>query len=222
MTVIVLIGFSPSFLLRPLFTTKELPIAYIVHGTINLIWFVGLIYQTYMIAKCRILNHRKMGYGIFCWVIIMIFSNVYIIYLTAIRFHAGELSMQAASGVTLGNMVGLLFSTLIIAMAFYWRNRPKIHKRLIFIFSIGLMGFATDRIGRNLIPLTENLMLNGVLMSLIIQNLFFLGLILFDIRRFKKPHFLTIIGILLPFIKLPTIFLLLQNGLGEKFLNLFN
>ncbi|MFH4967304.1 hypothetical protein V8G61_03780 [Gaetbulibacter sp. M240] len=222
MTIIVLIGFSPSFLLRPLFTYEELPIAYIIHGTINLIWFVGLIYQTYMIAKGKIINHRKMGYKIFGWVILMLLSNLYIIYLTAIRYHAGELSLQAASGVTVGNMIGLLFSIIIISLAFTYRNKTKVHKRLIFIFSIGLLGFATDRIGRNIIPLTDQTIINGLVMSVIIRNLFYIGLIIYDIKKLKKPHYLTIIGILLPFINLAIIFLLLQNGFGEKFLDLFN
>src|SRR5688572_10525051 len=59
----VLIGFAPTFYLKPLFNTPPIPrtIVY-VHAFFMTAWIALFITQVYLISAKKILVHRKLGF----------------------------------------------------------------------------------------------------------------------------------------------------------------
>lgn len=220
MIIVVFIGFTPSFIFRPVFKESQLPTSIIIHGIFNILWFVVLLYQSWNIYKGRILNHKKIGLIGFSLAAIIIIMNFYLIYMVTQKYHEGEYSLQLAAGLSLGNFVGYVMNSIIIILAFFLKHKPEYHKRLIFLFSLSLVSFASDRIGRMIIN-TDDVGLNGILMGYAVHVLFIIALIIYDIKTRKKPHFISILGLFIPIISLSLIFYLLSNGYGEVFLNLF-
>ena len=220
MIIVVIIGFSPSLIFRPVFKDTQLPTSLIIHGIINLLWFVILLYQTWFIFKGKIINHKKIGYFGFSLAAIIVIMNFFIIYMVTQKYHNGEYSLQAAAGLSLGNFIGYVINSVIIALAYFYKHRHDYHKRLIYLFSLSLVSFASDRIGRMFID-TGDVGLNGIIMGYAIHIIFIVALIIYDVKTRKKPHVISILGIFIPIISLSLIFYLLGNGYGEVFLNLF-
>ncbi|MEO1652936.1 MAG: hypothetical protein AAFU64_05285, partial [Bacteroidota bacterium] len=58
----VLIGFAPSFYLRPFNYPEGLPIYLIVHGVSSTAWFLVILLQAYWVSKGQLISHRRFGY----------------------------------------------------------------------------------------------------------------------------------------------------------------
>lgn len=221
MIIVVIIGFTPSLIFRSYFNDNQLPTLLIVHGIINISWFALLIYQSWGVYRNKIINHKKMGLWGFTLAAIIILMNFLIIYGVTQKYHSGEYSLQAAAGLSLGNFVGYVTYSIILILAYFYKNKPAYHKRLIYIFSLSLVGFASDRIGRNMLTFTDDIGIKGIVMGFIFHFAFIIALIIYDIRTRRKPHFLSILGFFVPVFNIGLIFYLLGNGYGELFLNFF-
>lgn len=221
MIIIVIIGFTPSLLFRPYFNNSQLPTPLIIHGIINILWFVVLLYQSRAVYKNKIINHKKIGLYGFALATIIIILNFVMIYGVTQKYHSGEYSAELAAALGLGNFVGYVINSIIIILAYYLRKKPDYHKRLIYLFSLSLVAFAADRIGRMSLNLSDDIGLNGVAMLFLVHFAFVIALILYDIKTRKKPHIVSVIGFFIPVVSISLIFYLLSNGYGEVFLNLF-
>ena len=61
MTLIVFLGFLPSFYLRPYFRDNGLPLHLIVHGVVMTAWQLLFLTQTILVARRRTDLHRRLG-----------------------------------------------------------------------------------------------------------------------------------------------------------------
>lgn len=143
--LIALIGFGPSYYFLGLTDRPSLPGIVHVHGAVFTAWLVLLVVQTSLIVANRRDIHRKLGIASVALAVAMVAIGT----LTAIaRIQQG--------GVGPGGMPLLAFSAVpllsiwsfaaIFGAAVYFRNRADIHKRLIMITSIDMLGAATARI----------------------------------------------------------------------------
>jgi hypothetical protein len=59
--VVVLVGFSPTFFLRPLLKDRPLPGVLDLHGAVLTSWFLLTVLQGWLIRTRRLRLHRRIG-----------------------------------------------------------------------------------------------------------------------------------------------------------------
>jgi hypothetical protein len=148
--LVVLVGFSRSFFLMPLFRVEpdwaaREPI-FFVHGTVFSCWYALLAYQTYLVRERSLRQHRRIGYwgaGLGAGIVIV---GVYAALKAANRpggFMGVPFTPQQFLTVPL---VGILLFAVFLTLAVINRHKPASHKRLILLASISLLGAPIARI----------------------------------------------------------------------------
>lgn len=144
MLAIVLIGFAPSFYLRPYILPPEvfvrhgptLPWYLILHGVVFTGWYVVACLQPVLVATNRTDLHRRLGLaGVFLAGAVVVVG----------------LFTQLASGIVgtaVANLWSLVTLAVCVALGFTFRRRPGVHKRLMLFASIAIIAPALDRFSR--------------------------------------------------------------------------
>jgi len=142
----ILIGFAPTFYLKPLFNTPPIARTIIaVHGTLMTFWVLMFITQVYLISSKRIRVHQKLG------IVAAVVAPLIIItgFMTAIG--AAKYGSPSAPPqipplrfmiVPFADM--LTFAVLFGAAIYYRKNAPT-HKRLILLTVINFLPPAIAR-----------------------------------------------------------------------------
>jgi hypothetical protein len=184
--IVIFVGFSRTFYLRPYFFPQHLIPLLIVHGIIFSSWMALFVTQTALVATKNTRIHMKLGVAGLVIAILMLLVGTY----TALVRAKGpsplpDVNPLAFLTIPLGDM--LLFGILFGA-AYYYRKRLDIHKRLMLLASIGLMPAAVARWPINFIATGGPLVFYGL------ADLFILPCLIFDIITRGKPHRATVIG----------------------------
>lgn len=208
--IITIVGFVPSFLLRPLFRDIPLPTYLIVHGIFMLLWFSGYFYQNLLIATNRVVNHMKFGIYWFLLAIIMTIANLNVVTHIASEIVTGTptyfdkiRTYENSGGLVIGNLFISIFSSLLILIAYLKRKKPNAHRRAIFGASFLLLTPAFDRFVRPF-GLPEIFQFVG---SYIIP----ISLIGYDIIRNRKLHPMTMLIIAITVMMIPLLMIILNN-----------
>jgi hypothetical protein len=148
--LIVLVGFSRSFFLVPLFRSEPAwaatePIFYL-HGTVFTAWFALLAYQTFLVRQHSLRLHRKVGYagaGLGAAVVLLgIYASVH-----AANRPGGFMGVPFPPQQFLAiPILEILLFAAFLALAVVNRNYPASHKRLMLLASIDLLGAPIARI----------------------------------------------------------------------------
>ncbi|HEY6455029.1 MAG TPA: hypothetical protein VIY90_07045 [Steroidobacteraceae bacterium] len=152
---VVLVGFAQTFYLRPLFKVPAIPWYVYVHGSVMTAWIVLFVIQTSLIAAHRSDVHRRLGaFGALLALAVTglgIFLTVKIPAnfkgtggLSAIR--GPTLPLPIAMQIFWGNIGALTLFPVYVAIALWMRRRPEVHKRLLLLASIAMVGPALGRI----------------------------------------------------------------------------
>lgn len=210
MLAINLIGFAPTLCLRPFFDVPPIPGYLYLHGAAGTAWFVLLVVQTQLIAQQRTDIHRKLGWVAVAIAAVVLVSGIY----TSTNMVPRNVAMGLTSdedralftAVTAAdNAAFITFPTLVLLGAFF-RRRPDVHRRLMLLASVPIVGPAAARIGSWLAPIP-----NPIVVGLVLS--FVIALIVYDVRTRRRPHTVTVLGVL---------FLVLVNsgmrmaGVGER------
>ncbi len=149
----VLIGFAPTFYLKPLFGTPPIPrfVVYI-HGALMTAWILLFITQVYLISSKRIRVHQKLGFSAVFLGIAIIVSGM-IMTIAAAKYG----STASPPGIPPLEFMIVPFGDLIVfailfAAAIYYRKNAANHKRLILLTVIN---FLPPALGRFPFGLTE-------------------------------------------------------------------
>ena len=149
----VLIGFAPTFYLKPLFDSPPIPRTVVyVHGFLMTAWIALFITQVYLISAKRILVHRKLGFlGVALGIGILI--SGFIMTIAAAKYG----STSTPPGMPPLQFMIVPFGDLIVfailfAAAVYYRKQAATHKRLILLTVIN---FLPPALGRFPFGLTE-------------------------------------------------------------------
>jgi hypothetical protein len=143
---VVFAGFARTYYLRGYFLTSALTPMVHLHGLIFSCWFLLLITQIALVMNGRTDLHRKLG--VVGWFLAGVMIPVGV--MTAI--HAAKYGTPSAPPniprlifltVPLGDIT--VFTVFVVA-AFLYRFRSPIHKRLIFLATIGILPPATARL----------------------------------------------------------------------------
>jgi hypothetical protein len=177
--LIILWGFGKTYYLKAVFGSPALSPLLHLHGLVMSTWFVLFIVQARLVAAQRVDLHRKLGMfaGLVALAVLLVGP------LTAIT--AARLGRSPGPPplvflmVPLGDMV--VFGTLV-GLGLWFRARPDIHKRLMLLSCVGILGAAIARI-----PL-EAISQAGPLAYFGLTDLIALGCLGYDWSRTRRLH----------------------------------
>ena len=195
MVVLVVVGFWPTYF-GPLLTgTLELKPIIEIHAVVFLGWIVLLIAQTSLALSRRLDWHRKLGWLVAGYAGLM---AVVIVVALAQRFStlmaAGEVREAHRSLVI--SLVDLLLFTGFLGAAIAYRKKPQIHKRLIIVATVVLMGPAVVRMTfLTSIPQIIAIMVSPILLGMVfdfatrrrVSAVYMIGLIAFVVSFARLP-----------------------------------
>ena len=140
LTVAVSVGFAKTYFLAGVFRARlPHPIVH-VHGVIFTLWFLLLLTQAALASVHRVDIHRRLGVGRLVIACLMVLSGMLVTAEFLARNPSKLIGLVAVMPVAeLGGFA------VLAAAAFLLRRRPAIHKRLILLATVSLMGAALGR-----------------------------------------------------------------------------
>jgi hypothetical protein len=154
--VLVLVGFSPSFYLRTWFNGPPLSTVLYVHGTLMTAWYVLFAAQVLLVSSGRVDLHRRLGILVAITAAALVPAGV----ATAIAFirrAAGNADDSALAALIAGyQFVALTLFTVLVVTALVLRRRSDIHKRLMTVASLSLLGPPLARMTSDQVALLLN------------------------------------------------------------------
>ena len=196
----VLVGFAPTLYLRLLFKVPPIPVYLYVHGAVLTAWFVTLFVQTTLVAAGRTHVHRQLGIaGSILAVAVVAMSLVTVLRVPA---HWQSLGIDVLSDPYVAGLVWLDLAAVVdfstfVALAIYLRCRADVHKRLMLLASLCIVGPAIGRIGQFTVFGGFGRAVN--LASLIALPM---ALIAYEWLSRRRMHFVTVVGVVVYFVSL--------------------
>jgi hypothetical protein len=141
----VVIGFSRTYYLRFLTDRPPLQVLLQLHGLIFTAWLVLFIAQTQLVAARRVDLHMKLGVAGVFLAALVVASGLLAMFVGAATPRVTQLGFTSvqATIVPLTNI--LPFASLVTA-GVIWRRRPSLHKRLMLLAMISILGAPTVRL----------------------------------------------------------------------------
>jgi hypothetical protein len=143
--VIVAVGFAPSFYLPGILRPEQaaagglnLPPYIVLHGIAITLWYLLLLIQSLLIAKRRVRVHRALGMGGAALGAALVPLSLLVVTRSVARSNLGVLPVIGDFGL-------LALFTILVTLGIHFRSKPKVHKRLMLIASIGLVAPAMAR-----------------------------------------------------------------------------
>ena len=185
--LVVFAGFAPTYYLRPYFTPTALPALLHVHGVVFSAWLVLFVTQTFLVAANRVRLHRRLGMaGAWLAAVMVVVGAV----TAVVRAKEGAappgIDPLAFLIVPIGDI--LVFPT-IVAAGIYYRRRPDVHKRLMLVAMIGILGAAFARL-----PVVGGL---GPIAFFGLTDLMLVAVAVHDFATLGRVHRATLLGGLL-------------------------
>jgi len=192
MVALVVVGFWPTYYGPLLSGTFELKPIVEIHAVVFSGWIVLFVAQTLLVYTGRLKWHRKVGWFAAGYAALMVGV---VITALAMRFSdhmaAGDIR-EAHRSLIISSVDLLLFGGFLTA-AIAYRKKPQIHKRLIIVATVVLMGPAVGRMTfLSAVPL--------ILFVLYSSPILFGMAFDFAIRR--RVHAVYIIGLILHLVSL--------------------
>jgi|TARA_B110000971_G_C19853443_1_gene428248 hypothetical protein len=163
---IVLAGFAPTFFLRAAFDTPPIPLYLQLHGLVLAAWFLLLLFQAWLIRQNHTTLHKKLGYLIAAYGVFVIAGGLMATSNTVARGFGGAVSfdtdmadidpgmgegisyLEFISGVVWANLAAMMTFAVMLSSAIFFRRQSDIHKRLILVATVAIVGPALARIAR--------------------------------------------------------------------------
>ncbi len=176
--IVVFIGFSRSYFLRPLFRDTPLERALHLHGAVMTLWFLLFAVQVSLVAKGRAVLHRRLGVaGAMLAALLSVLAFLITVY------SAKQVGDFRPPTPFLGLvLISFIPFPILVVGAIYYRRRSGIHKRLMLLATVSILGAALVRFPLNFSePGAAIFMLGGT-------DALILGSILFDTVKHRRLH----------------------------------
>ena len=138
-------GFARTYFLRPYFDAEPLMPLLHLHGIVFSSWLVLYFTQTVLIAAKRTHVHRRLGIAgaVIAVLMILIGSTTAII-----RAKQGATPLEGIPplGFLVVPLADILVFAILVGAAFYFRRKPDVHKRLMLLATISILGAAIARL----------------------------------------------------------------------------
>jgi hypothetical protein len=189
MVLAVLLGFSRSVFLRPLFPSWHSPSEpiFYVHGALFMAWCVLLVVQASLVGAGRTDVHRKLGWAGAALALAMVVLGVRAA-LVAARRPTGFVDTPVPPlQFLLVPIADMVLFPLFVAAAVLLRRDAQAHKRLMLLATVNLMAAAVGRW-----PVVYES--GSPLVTFAIVNVFLVALGLWDWRTRGRLHPATLWG----------------------------
>jgi hypothetical protein len=216
---LVFTGFARTFFGRAFFDVPPIPWYLFAHGIVLASWFLLLVTQTVLVAAHRTDLHRRLGIlGGFVAVALLGLSLVVVLGFPA-HFRANLLSIDETFPVDVVRAIvwtdlgSLVIFTTFVGAALYWRRRSDVHRRLMLLASMAILGPAVARIVSLLAP---PLALGAAIQTLLLVGLP-LTIVLHDLLTTRRVHWVSIAGLTSLFAVIFGAFAIANSGMGAAF-----
>jgi hypothetical protein len=150
---VVAVGFGPT-ILDPTNRKAPISIAVALHGAVFFAWLLLFIAQTSLVANRRIHLHRRLGWlGLVLAVVMVVTGCTTAVAMARRGFDlSGELHAEKDPlGLMVFQLGDLLAFSILLTAAVIYRRRPAVHKRLMYLATVGTLLAAplTHIIGRS-------------------------------------------------------------------------
>jgi FtsH-binding integral membrane protein len=138
--VVVLVGFSRTLYLRAWFDTPPLSALRYAHGTLMTCWYALFLAQVVLVSQRRVDIHRRLGIltALTAVALLPVGTATAIAFVTRLRPSPDEASVAAV--IAGYDFVSLLVFALLVGTALALRRRSDVHKRLMTLASMSLLG----------------------------------------------------------------------------------
>ena len=189
LVITVFAGFAPSYYLRPFYNTAPLMPLLHLHGVVFTSWLLLFVVQITLVATHRTNIHRRLGIagGVIAVLMILVGVTTAIIRAKQGATPLPDVSPLSFLVIPLGDM--FVFAILVGA-GLYFRRRSDVHKRLMLLATISIMGAAIAR-------LPFEMMKAGPPAFFGLTDAFVLACVLYDLVTIKRVHRTTILAGLL-------------------------
>jgi uncharacterized membrane protein YozB (DUF420 family) len=148
----VLVGFAPSFYLKPLgnplnnaVARETLPAYIYIHGFVLTAWFALFLVQSILIRKRNLKSHRTLGW-LGCGIAVVVVGlSGFVTYKSVARSIQGGIPPERLPLIVLGNFAILALFALLVTLAMAKRKQADWHRRLMTAGSIALLAPALAR-----------------------------------------------------------------------------
>jgi hypothetical protein len=141
LTVTMIVGFARTYFLAGIFRAK-LPNPVIhIHGAVFTSWFLLLLAQSALASLHRVDLHRRLGIAGIVIAALMLPLGI----LATAEYVLREATQRWIVLAAAMPIAELTTFSVLAAAAFRMRRSPDLHKRLILLATIGLMGAAVGR-----------------------------------------------------------------------------
>ncbi len=198
--LVVLIGFSPTLYLRAFFDVPDMPTYVLVHGAILTVWFVWFFIQTSLVAVHRTHLHRRLGIiGVGIGVAVIVAGGMVSLGLVPRLSSLGrdvEANIAQHAVIVWGNLGQLIPFCVFLTLAIANRRKSEIHKRLMLLSSISIIGPALARVGRiPMLRVSESFVVNESVFAFGGLLMLLLALVVHDAVVNKRLHSVTMWGV---------------------------
>lgn len=175
--VVVLVGFAPTYYLRPAASPEPLPLHIHVHGLLFTVWIGLLVVQATLVALGRTAWHRRLGWAGAALAVLMVVAGTYAGIQTARREAGFGLADEAEAFLTIPLFSMAAFAVLVAA-AVSTRARHETHKRLMLLATISLLDA----------PIARWPGAPGAVAVFVLVDLFVVAGMLHDLRFRRRIH----------------------------------
>jgi len=198
---IVIAGFSRTFFGRAFFDVPAIPWYLIAHGFVLVSWFVFVLVQTSLVAAHRTDLHRRLGIlgGFLATAVVVVALVAIVRYPASVStdgsaFDGARLDPLLVRTILWTDLAALATFIIYVAAALYWRRRGDVHKRLMLLASIAILGPAVGRIAPSL-ALAGAPQWTQSSASLLLFVGPPLSLVVYDVVTRRRLHWATVVGI---------------------------
>ncbi len=139
------LAFARTFYLRYWFDVPPLTVLLPLHGVVFTAWFVLFAIQARLISKQDYQTHRKLGIAGAVLAGLIVILGLATAVASASATRPRGMGMTSAQFVLLPTLAIVLFGAFVSA-ALYWRRKPQIHRRLMMLAMISVLGPPSARV----------------------------------------------------------------------------
>lgn len=141
LTLTMVVGFAKTYFLHGVFRAKLPNLLIHIHGAVFTCWFLLLLAQSALASAHRVDLHRKLGIAGVVVACLMFPLGI----LATADYLVREAAQRWILLAAVMPIAELGIFSVLAAAAFLMRRKPALHKRLILLATIGLMGAAVGR-----------------------------------------------------------------------------
>lgn len=186
---LTLIGFAPTFFLRPVFEVSPLPVRFHIHGFFTTGWIVIFLFQSLLIASGKVRLHRRTGILAGSMAIGLLVSGLSILFFLAAGYPGNGRSLGEVASVIWGNIAGLVTFCIFVGTGIALRARAQTHKRMMLFATLSIMGPPLARIGHfDAFRISDTLVVNDAVYGLGGVLALYALVLIHDLRVLGRPH----------------------------------